>query len=276
MSVLPPTVVWGTGPNSSKTHVSLALLRLLARRDVPVLPFKAVCVLEPERWRRDPGACPIPHHVAAARTTWRPELAPVVVELAGGNGPARGLLRVHGEPAGEVRLLTPDTVDGADMAPAVREHVRHAVVSALDALTATSSALVVEGAGSPVDAIDDVANVLVARHLPERRILLSTYCWNGGSAAALVGTLALLPADLRRSVIGVVQNRAMSAPAAARWARTVEERTGTPLLGTVGDLTGVANADLPISSGTLADPWADALAAGADLSWLMPMTEVEG
>ncbi|WP_144122616.1 hypothetical protein [Catellatospora sichuanensis] len=268
-----PIVVWGTGPNSSKSHVCLALLRLLARDGTTAVPFKAVTVMEPDRWRHG-GPCPIPHHVSAARTTWRPTMSPVVVQLADGPGPARGLLRIHGDPCGEVSLLSPDTLDGADLTRVQRADVAAAVTAALNELTGSGAAVVAEGAGSPVDAADDLANILVARHLAEARIVLSAYCWNGGTVAALLGTLECLPGDLRSRVIGFVQNRPMSTDAARRWADQISARTGLPLLAQVGDLSAVGSADLLQSADGLADPWADSFAAEADLSWLLRAHQV--
>lgn len=268
MSALPPVLVWGTGPNSSKSHVCLALLRLLARREIPVAPFKAITVLEPERWRHGPAACPIPHHVAAARTIWRTAMSPVVVELANSPDLLTGLLRVRGEPCGTVPLLTPDTLDGADLPVPVRERVRAAILAALAELSRSGQTVVAEGAGSPVDATDDLANRLVASELRGARIILSAYCRNGGSTAAVIGTLDCLPAQLRRAVVGFVQNRPASPRAARRWAEIITERTGVAMIGLVGDLSRVRSADLVDTSDSLADPWADAFAAHADLSWL--------
>ncbi|MBO3747344.1 hypothetical protein J5X84_14805 [Streptosporangiaceae bacterium NEAU-GS5] len=265
VTAAPPIVVWGTGPNSSKSHVCLALLRLLARRGEPVAPFKAVTVVEPARWRRDPGGCPIPHHVAAARTVWRPQMSPVVVEAHDGIGAQRGLLRVLGEPYGEVPLLTTDTMDGADLPQRTRRAVLDVVSASLAGLRGSGARLVIEGAGSPIDARDDLANLPAVREIADAVIVLSAYCWDGGSAAALIGTFSCLPAEIQRSVIGFVQNRPRSEPAARHWAALVTARTGLGLLGTVGDLSHVGSADLLDTCDEFADPWADALAGQADL-----------
>lgn len=268
MSTIPPILVWGSGPNSSKSHVCLALLRLLARSGLPVIPFKAITVLEPERWRQARSGCPIPHHVAAARTVWRPAMTPVVIKITANATPIRGALSVNGEHCGVVPLLTPDTLDGADLARSVRYKVETAIRAALSTLAAVGAPLVVEGAGSPVDALDDLANLLVARALPTRRIVLSSYCWSGGSLAATIGTLQCLPADLRDSIVGFIQNRPASEEAGQRWAATIIEHTGLPLVATVGDLSWAASADQLESTDDLADPWADAFAMGAELSSL--------
>lgn len=269
MNNTPPVVVWGTGPNSSKSHVCVALLRVLARRGIPVAPFKAITVLEPRRWREKGGAqCPIPHHVAAARIRWERAMSPVVVELAEAPGPAHGLLRIDGEPRDPVPLLTPDTLDGADLCAGDRDEIAGAVATAVARLSDKDVTLVVEGAGSPVDARDDLANLPVARALPDARIVMSAYCWNGGSTAATLGTLACLPSDVRERVIGFVQNRPMNIAAARHWAAEVQARSGVPLLAQVGDLSAVDTADLLDTSEQMADPWADAFAEHADLSWL--------
>jgi adenosylcobyric acid synthase len=268
MTCVPPVLVCGTGPNSSKSNVCLAILRLLQRGGIPVVPFKAITVLEPERWQFAASGCPIPHHVAAARAVWRPEMAPVLVELAEATGPALGLLRIHGESFGHVRLSTPDTLDGADLTPTARRAVLGAVTDSLARLREENTTIVAEGAGSPIDADDDMANLLVAKCLPDARILLSAYCWNGGCAAAIIGTISLLPAELREAMVGFILNRPMSWAAAKRWIATIQERIGLPLVGSIGDMSGFASADLLQTTDALADPWADALAETADLSWL--------
>lgn len=267
-----PVVVWGTGPNSSKTHVCLALLRLLARRGRAVVPFKAITVVEPDRWRRGPGECPIPHHVAAARTTWQPAFAPVTVELEQGGRP-RGLLRIRGESRGPVEMLTSDTLDGACLKPDIRDEVITSIADALRELSGSGALVVAEGAGSPVDAEDDLANLVVARALDRPRVLLSTYCYPGGSVAAVVGTLRCLPADVRRLVVGFVQNRPPTEADAGRWAEEIERQTGVPAAGLVGDLSSVGSADLLDTSPTLADPWADAL--GRNVNWSLVLGEHE-
>lgn len=276
MNAAPPIVVWGTAPNSAKTHVCMALLRLLARRGVPAVPFKAISVLEPGQWHRNRSECPIPHHVAAAQSVWSRWMSPVVVSRTDVTGPRRGTLYIHGDSCGEVPLLTEDTLDGADLPEELRARVRDAITTALIALTAGDAALVVEGAGSPVDAGDDLANQFVVSLLPDARIIISAYCWDGGSAASLIGTLTCLPERFRRAVVGFVMNRPATDAASRRWAALVTEKTGVPLLALVGDMFRVISGAQINASIDPADPWADAFAAGADLALLFRSQGVGG
>lgn len=251
-------VVLGTGPNSSKSHVCAGLARMLTRWGVPVLPFKAVTVLE------EGEKAPIPLHIAATGLPRRREQAPItVVPLPGRTS---GWLHVYGEPQYPVQLSTPDTVDGEQLDAAQREQLRGVVRAALDdLLDGFAGVLIVEGAGSPVDAVDDLANIGVLRDLASRRmpgaprVVLSAFCRNGGSVAAITGTFAHLPADLRHLVVGYLLNGPMPSAPTAYWQRLVTEATGMPMLGLAPYLP-LSPAEIAARSERgQADLWADAM-----------------
>ncbi|MFI9835019.1 hypothetical protein ACIHIX_45965 [Streptomyces sp. NPDC051913] len=248
-----PLIVWGTGPNSSKTHISVGLARHLVRHGRQVTPFKAVTVVESEQ----AGECPIPLHVAAARTRWRPELSPVTLRRDSLT------LAMGTTKAGPVPLATPDTLDLAQLPPEVATRLVATVRAALSRLSSLDSTLLVEGAGSPLDAVRDLANLEVVRILAEGasarpRILLSHYSGAGGSQAALCGTYTLLPRDVRRYVIGYLLSGPLPGADVASWSRTVTTYTGLPLIGVIPRLTVHDDADQRTPD-VLADLWADAV-----------------
>ena len=259
MTQSPPVVVLGTGPSSSKSHVCVGLARILVRRGVQALPFKAITVLDHE------DDVPIPLHVAAAGVPWRREMSPVIVRpLPGGT---TGRLEIDGEPLCRVHLSAPDTVDAAQLSAAHRARLVSVVSEALDALgTRLDGVLVVEGAGSPIDAVDDIANVAVLRELRRRsdlgvpRVVLSAFCRNGGSLAAIAGTHRLIPADLRELIVGYVLNGPMPRAAIEHWDRELERSTGLRRLGLAPYLPLSPEEIAARTADEQADLWADALA----------------
>jgi adenosylcobyric acid synthase len=260
-----PVVVWGTGPNSGKTHTCVGIARSLVRRGVPTIPFKAVTVVAPE------APVPIPFHLAATRMSWHHAMTPVVVRYGG----TTGAVEVRGRHVCDVELSGPDTVDLARLAPAHRAELVAAVDDALAELTAADAGvLLVEGAGSPVDAETDLANLHVLRRLvdgpgPAPFVLFSNYSWPGGVPAALIGTHALVPADLRPYLSGYVLSNPMPGAPVTRWTDEIGTRTGMRLLGVLPTLESYEERRATGTLDGLADLWGDALSSAVDLDRLL-------
>lgn len=267
-----PLVVWGTGPNSGKTHLCLGLARSLIRRGIRVTPFKAVTVLDTAsrrsggQWASQP--IPIPLHVTAAAASWQPDLAPVVVLPT---EPGRGEIMVDGERVSTVELATPDTLDLGRLDPGVRELLVGRVEAALARLSAPEGGvLLVEGAGSPVDAVDDLANLAVVRLLagsgapPPARVILSNYCGFGAAVAAICGTHALLPEDVLGNIIGYVLSGPLPGAPVDAWSRTISERTSVRRLGVIPHLPSYSDRAGRLSAEELAQVWGDTVEAAID------------
>lgn len=261
-----PIVVWGTGSNSGKTHTCVGIARSLVQRGVRTMPFKAVTVVSRET------SVPIPFHLAAARVPWNKHAAPVVVRH---DGSGTGVIEVHGQYLCRAELSGPDTVDIARLAPVHRKEITAAVDHAIDELSATDvGVLLVEGAGSPVEATTDLANVHVVRRLvdtpgPAPTVLFTSYAWSGGSPAALIGTHALMPQDLRQYLSGFLLANPMPGAPVARWADEISRRTGMQLLGVLPKLSSYEDRLRTETLDQLADRWGDAMGATIDLSSLL-------
>jgi adenosylcobyric acid synthase len=114
------------------------------------------------------------------------------------------------------------------------EEARDAAVAAHWRLAAEHDIVVAEGAGSiaEINLHDrDLANIETAR-FADASVLLVADIERGGVFASLVGTLELLPDDVRERVVGVVVNkfrgdRSLLAPGLDAF----EDRTGVPVLG---------------------------------------------
>jgi adenosylcobyric acid synthase len=117
-----------------------------------------------------------------------------------------------------------------------RERLLPVVSESLARLRAAHDVVVVEGAGSPAEINlrdDEIVNMTVAR-LAAAPVLLVGDIDRGGVFAALVGTLALLPAADRARIAGFVINRfrgdiGVLEPGIEELVR----RTGVPVLGVV-------------------------------------------
>jgi adenosylcobyric acid synthase len=97
--------------------------------------------------------------------------------------------------------------------------------------------VVVEGAGSPSDlGTEDIGNYFVPYHHEVATLLVGKIS-AGGAGASLVGTMEMLPADVRRTVRGFVLNDLIGAEATAMaMARRLEDRLGLPCIGVMPNL----------------------------------------
>jgi adenosylcobyric acid synthase len=225
-------VLFGTGASSGKTLVSRALCRLAWRSQLPLRPYKAVSIVE-------------------RPTTVGGRLVDLSIELLGvaagldATTTARSCTFAASEAESGFRLLTATGAEQATVPLLCRDQLDWAALEAdrygalVDQLAADLRAVaarhpvLVEGSASPTDAPRrDLANHEAWRAL-RLPIVLVTGAQGGGCAAALVGTLRLLPPDLGAAVRGFVVNGVTSLPRGRALGERVARATGVPCLGVV-------------------------------------------
>jgi cobyric acid synthase len=178
---------------------------------------------------------------------------------------------VRGTEIVAAELLSTDTVEFASMDRASVQAAKAAIHLALEGMVSRcdDAVLVVEGAGSPVDAHEDLANGFVADCLAEwaPRIVLTSYSWNGGACASVLGTFNSLPARLRERTIGFVQSSPRSFDAARRWNELLSQATGLRPLGIIPrvEIRQDATSDLDL----VIDAFADVVARAVDIESLI-------
>jgi len=235
-------LVAGTASHVGKSTVATGLCRLLADRGVSVAPFKAQNMSNnaravpraPETMDKDGngdgdayGEIGVSQYVQARAAHVSPttDCNPV-------------LLKPRGE--GESQLVVDGVAVGhyaaGDYYDDHWETARAAAVAAHDRLAAAHDVIVAEGAGSiaEINFHDrDLANVETAR-FADADIVLVGDIERGGVFASLVGTLELMPDDLRDQVIGVVITKFRGdADLLAPGVDAFEERTGVDVLGVI-------------------------------------------
>jgi adenosylcobyric acid synthase len=222
-------LIAGTASHVGKSTVAAGLCRRLDDAGYDVAPFKAQNMSNNARAvpRADGagfGEIGVSQYVQARAAGVRPTTD---------HNPV--LLKPRGD--GESQLV----IDGEAVATVAAgayyddwwERAREAVVDAHGRLAAESDVVVAEGAGSIAEINlhhRDLSNVETAR-IADADILLVADVERGGVFAAIVGTLDLLPADLRDRVVGVVITKFRGDRSLlADGIETVEERTGVPVL----------------------------------------------
>ncbi|MFW5948569.1 MAG: cobyric acid synthase [Halolamina sp.] len=231
-STTPTLLVVDTASHVGKSTVAAGLCRLLADRGISVAPFKAqnmstnaraVPSSTGEGW----GEIGVSQYVQAraARRAPTTDCNPVLLKPSGGG---ESQLVIDGDPVG--RFPAGEYYD---------EHwatARDAVVDAYERLAASHDVVVAEGAGAAIEPnLDhrDLANVETAR-VADADLLLVADVERGGMFASVVGTLTLLPEDLRERVVGVVVTKFRGDPALLEEGLTwLEERTNLPVLGVI-------------------------------------------
>ncbi|PSP93402.1 cobyric acid synthase CobQ [Halobacteriales archaeon QS_4_62_28] len=223
-------LVAGTASHVGKSTVAAGLCRVLADRGVDVAPFKAqnmsnnaraVALSTGDGW----GEVGVSQYVQARAAG---------VAATTDHNPV--LLKPRGD--GESQLV----LDGEAVGhfPAREYYDRHwtdareAARAAHERLTTDHDVIVAEGAGSiaEINLHDrDLANVETAR-FADADVLLVADIERGGVFASLVGTLELVPEDVRKRVVGCVitkfrGDRSILAPGIEAF----ENRTGVPVFG---------------------------------------------
>jgi adenosylcobyric acid synthase len=222
-------LVAGTASHVGKSTVAAGLCRLLADRGVRVAPYKAQNMSNNARAVATPdgdtGEIGISQYVQAraARVAPTTDANPVLLKP---RGEGESQLVVQGQAVGHYEAGTYYDEHWETALAAAREsHAR---------LAADHEVVVAEGAGSiaePNLRHRDLANVETAR-FADADVLLVGDIERGGVFASLVGTLELMPEDVREQVVGAVitkfrGDRAILDPAIEEF----EERTGVPILG---------------------------------------------
>jgi adenosylcobyric acid synthase len=222
-------LIAGTASHVGKSTVAAGLCRRLADAGYHVEPFKAQNMSNNARAvpRADGdgfGEVGVSQYVQARAAGVRPTTD---------HNPV--LLRPRGD--GESQLV----IDGEAVATVAAgayyadwwDRARDAVVEAHARLAATADVVVAEGAGSIAEINlhhRDLSNVETAR-VADADVLLVADVERGGVFAAIVGTLDLMPDDLRDRVVGVVITKFRGDRALlADGIEAVEGRTGVPVL----------------------------------------------
>jgi adenosylcobyric acid synthase len=224
---MPATIlVAGTASHAGKSTVAAGLCRLLADSGVSVAPFKAQNMSNNAR-ATPGGEVGVSQYVQAraARVAPATDHNPVLLKP---RGDGESQLIVDGQAVGhfEAGSYYEDHWDDA-LAAAEAAH---------DRLAAEHDVVVAEGAGSIAEINlhhRDLANVETAR-FADADVVLVADIERGGVFASLVGTLELVPDDVRKRIVGAVVtkfrgDRSLLAPGLDAF----EERTGVPVLGVV-------------------------------------------
>ena len=226
-------MVCGTSSDAGKSTVVTGLCRLLARRGVKVAPFKA------QNMALNSYVTPSGHEIGRAQG---------IQALAAGTTPEVAMNPILLKPTGErtsqvVVMGAPwahlDAAAYHDAKPALFD----LVLAALADLQGRFDVIVAEGAGSPaeINLLDhDIVNLRLAAAGGMDALVVGDID-RGGVFAALYGTVALLPANLRRLVKGFVINKLRGDPALlADGPAELERRCGVPTIGVLPFLHDVA------------------------------------
>lgn len=224
-------LVAGTASHVGKSTVVTGLCRILADQGLTVAPFKAQNMSNnaravPKATQEDTfGEVGIAQYVQshAARRQPNTDINPV-------------LLKPHGDEASQL-ILDGDVVakyDARDYYESQWNHAYNAAKQAWSRLSDSHDVIIAEGAGSiaEINLHDrDLANVETAR-FTDGAIILVADIERGGAFASILGTIELLPDDIKDQVIGVVINKfrgdeTLLDPGIDR----IENQTGIPVLG---------------------------------------------
>ncbi|WP_330456144.1 hypothetical protein OIB37_04220 [Streptomyces sp. NBC_00820] len=219
---------------SGKTSVSGGILRALTDRGVPVKPFKAVAVVDPD----DPAYPDVPaplrgalHNCGSARV--RPQWwhNPVTV-VPDPQRRHEGELFLCGVPAGDVPIRGQDSIDLHRISPRLHARCADAVQEALR--QGPAAQLVIEGAGAvgELDPEHDLANHLapVSAGPP---VMLVVNAARSGHVTALAGVRHMVAPELLRLVRGHVLNQVRDAEHARATAERTRRGSDFPLLATL-------------------------------------------
>jgi adenosylcobyric acid synthase len=216
-------MVQGTASSAGKSLVTTALARVLRRRGVDVVPFKAQNMSNNARVV-DGGEIGTAQYLQALAAGAEPDVRmnPILVKPEGDN---RSQVVVLGRPDLEISRLP---------WRARREALWPVIEGALASLQAEHEFVLLEGAGSPAEINlrdTDLANMRTAK-AAGARVILVTDIDRGGAFASLYGTWALLPVDERALIDGFVLNKFRGDPTLLPPApERLRELTGIPTIG---------------------------------------------
>jgi adenosylcobyric acid synthase len=198
-------MVCGTASDVGKSHVVTALCRLLSRRGVRVAPFKA------QNMALNSFVTASGHEIGRAQAVqaWAARLEPEVAMnpiLLKPTGERTSQVIVMGHPAGHLDAVAYQ---------AAKPRLRATVLEALADLRSRFDVVLLEGAGSAAEVnllAEDIVNLRLAAAASIPAVVVGDID-RGGVFAALYGTVALLPDDLRPLVRAFVINKLRGDPA---------------------------------------------------------------
>jgi adenosylcobyric acid synthase len=208
---------------AGKSTLTAVMCRLLFKEGIRVAPFKAQNLSLNSFVTRDGGEIGMAQAFQAWAAGIEPEkdMNPVLIKPKGGG---RAQLIVDGGPIGDVGFGLKGSVERATTA----------VEKAYRALTGRFDALIIEGAGSPVEINlegRDIANMHTA-DMADAPVVLIGDIEMGGVFAGIYGTYLLLPERHRERIKGFVINRTRgNTTVLAEGIAILEERMGIPCLG---------------------------------------------
>ncbi|MHB1534569.1 MAG: cobyric acid synthase [Acidimicrobiales bacterium] len=217
-------MVCGTTSDAGKTTVVTGLCRLLARRGVSVAPFKA------QNMALNSAVTPAGHEIGRAQAA-QAQAAGIEPDVA--MNPI--LLKPTSDRTSQVVLggrpwASLDAAEYHRRKPELQE----VVLSSLAELRARHDVVLCEGAGSPaeINLLDhDLVNLGLARRAGLAALVVGDI-ERGGVFAALYGTVALLPDELRACVGGFVINKFRGDPGLLGGGPAeLQRRCGVPTLG---------------------------------------------
>ena len=232
--------VLGTASDVGKSLIATGLCRLLADAGVDVVPFKAQNMANQAGVTADGLEMPRAQILQSRAARQEPvvDMGPILLKPITHTGAE---LVVLGRAVGHVHAAEYFR-DTSALAAVAHE--------ALDRLVEAHAALVIEGAGSPVEvnlSERDFVNLRAARWANASTVLVADID-RGGVFAQVKGTLDLLPIEDRHRVLGVIVNRFRGDPDLfADGVGLLESLAGVPVLAVVPHLAhGLDEEDRPL------------------------------
>ena len=219
-------MVFGTSSDAGKSTLVAGLCRVWSRQGIRVAPFKA------QNMARNAFVCADGGEIGVAQA---------VQAVAAGVVPCTDHNPVLLKPEPDMRsqLVLLGRSQGSYKYRELwgqRPQILAAVEAALGRLRAAHELVVLEGAGSPAEVnlqAHDVPNLAAIRCADARAILVADID-RGGVFATILGTLELLPPDVRARMCGLVINKFRGDVSLLDdGVRFIERRSGLPVLGVV-------------------------------------------
>jgi adenosylcobyric acid synthase len=217
-------LIAGTTSDAGKSLVTAAACRLFARNGVRVAPFKSQNMSNNSMVCADGAEIGRAQWLQAIAARVEPEAAMNPVLLKPGSD-RRSHIVLMGQPAG--------TLESGEFATG-RKHLAAAAFEAFRDLAGRYDVILAEGAGSPAEVNlrgGDYVNMGLAREVGLPVVVVGDID-RGGVLAAMYGTLAMLEPEDQAHLKGWIVNKFRgSLELLQPGLRTLEERTGRPVLG---------------------------------------------